>query len=62
MTRVQPSFWKSIDDHNRSTKRKIERLKELINKKSEMSQLNLSILICVCVLTAHLCNMEISEF
>ena len=62
MTRVQPFFWKSIDNHNRSTKRKIERLKELINKKSEMSQLNLSILICVCVLTAHLCNMEISEF
>ena len=62
MTRVQPSFWKSIDNHNRSTKRKIERLKELINKKSEMSQLNLSILICVCVLTAHLFNMEISEF
>ena len=62
MTRVQPSFWKLIDNHNRSTKRKIERLKELINKKSEMSQLNLSILICVCVLTAHLCNMEISEF
>ena len=62
MTCVQPSFWKSIDNHNRSTKQKIERLKELINKKSEMSQLNLSILICVCVLTAHLCNMEISEF
>ena len=62
MTRVQPSFWKSIDNHNRSTKRKIERLKELINKKPEMSQLNLSILICVCVLTAHLFNMEISEF
>ena len=62
MTRIQPSFWKSIDNHNRSTKRKIERLKELINKKSEISQLNLSILICVCVLTAHLCNMEISEF
>ena len=62
MTRIQPSFWKSIDNHNRSTKRKIERLKELINKKSEISQLNLSILICVCVLTAHLCNMEISKF
>ena len=62
MTRIQPSFWKSIDNHNRSTKRKIERLKELFNKKSEISQLNLSILICVCVLTAHLCNMEISEF
>ena len=62
MTRVQPFFWKLIDNHNRSTKRKVERLKELINKKSEMSQLNLSILICVCVLTAHLCNMEISEF
>ena len=62
MTCIQPSFWKSIDNHNRSTKRKIERLKELINKKSEISQLNLSILICVCVLTAHLCNMEISEF
>ena len=62
MTRIQQSFWKSIDNHNRSTKRKIERLKELINKKSEISQLNLSILNCVCVLTAHLCNMEISEF
>ena len=63
MTCVQPSFWKSIDNHNRSTKRKIERLKELINKKSEMRQLNLeSILICVCVLTAHLFNIEISEF
>ena len=34
MTRVQPSFWKSVDNHNRSTKRRIERLKELINKKS----------------------------
>ena len=39
MTCVQPSFWKSIDNHNCSTKQKIERLKELINKKSEMSQL-----------------------
>ena len=50
MTRVQSSFWKSIDNHNRSTKRRIGRLKELINKKSEISQLNLPILICVCML------------
>ena len=61
MTRVQPSFWKTIDDHNRSTERKIEKLKELVNKKSEMSQLNLIILICVCVLisvTWKLMNFE----
>ena len=60
MTRVQPSFWKSTDNHNRSTKRRIGRLKELINKKirDQPTQLIHSDL----RLHAHLCNMEISEF
>ena len=60
MTRVQPSFRKAIDDHNRSTKRRIGRLKELINKKirdepTQLTHFDLR-------LSAHLCNMEISEF
>ena len=56
MTRVQLSFWKSIDNHNLSTKRRTERLKELINKKirDEPTQL--------LRLRAYLCNKEISEF
>ena len=60
MTRVQLSFWKSIDNHNLSTKRRTGRLKELINKKirDEPTQLNHSDL----RLRAHLCNKEISEF
>ena len=60
MTRVQPSFWKSIDNHNRSTERRIGRLKELINKKirDEPSQPAHSDL----RLRAHLCKMKISEF
>ena len=59
MTRVQPSFWKTIDDHNRSTKGRIGRLKELINKKirDEPSQLT-DFDLC---LRAQ-CNMEISKF
>ena len=60
MTRVQPSFWKTIDDHNRSTERRIGRLKELINKKirdepTQLTHFDLR-------LRAHLCNIEISEF
>ena len=60
ITHVKPTFWKSIENHNRSTERRIGRLKELINKKiqDEPSQLSLSDL----RLRAHLCNMEISEF
>ena len=60
MTSVQPSFWKSIDKHNRSTEGRIGRLKELINKKirDEPTQLIYFDL----RLRAHLCNMEISEF
>ena len=60
MTRVQPSFWKAIDNHNCSTERRIGRSKELINKKirDEPTQLNHSDL----RLRAHLCNMKISEF
>ena len=60
MTSVQLSFWKSIDNHNRSTKRRTGRLKELINEKirDEPTQLNNSDL----RLRAHLCNKEISEF
>ena len=48
MTRVQPSFWKSIDNHNRSNEGRIGRTDQ--QKNPEMSQLNLPILICVCVL------------
>ena len=60
MTRVQPFFWKSIDNHNRSTEGRIRRLKELINKKirdepTQLTHFDLR-------LRAHLCNMEISEF
>ena len=60
MTRVQLSFWKSIDNHNLSTERRTGRLKELINKKiqDEPTQLNHSDL----RLRARLCNKEISEF
>ena len=60
MIRVQPSFWKTIDDHSRSTERRIGRLKELINKKirdepTQLTHFDLRF-------RAHLCNMEISEF
>ena len=59
MTRVQPSFLKSINNHNCWTER-IGRLKELINKKirDEPTQLT-HFDLC---LRGHLCNMEISEF
>ena len=60
MTRVQLSFWKSIDNHNFSTERRTRRVKELINKKvrDEPTQLNHSDL----RLRDRLCNKEISEF
>ena len=60
MTHVKPTFWKSIENHNLSTERRIGRLKGLINNKiqDEPTQLSLSDL----HLRAHLCNMEISEF
>ena len=60
MTRVQLSFWKSIDNHNLSIERRTGRLKELINKKirDEPTQLNHSDL----RLRARWCNKEISEF
>ena len=60
MTRVQPSFWKSIDDHNRSTERRIGRLKKLITKKIRDEPTQLSILICFCVLISV--TMKIGEF
>ena len=60
ITHVKPTFWKSIENYNRSTKRRIGRLKGLINNKiqDEPAQLSLSDL----RLRAHLCNVEISEF
>ena len=59
-TDITPMFWKSIENHNRSTERRIGRLKGLINNKvqDDPTQLSLSDL----RLRAHLCNMEISEF
>ena len=55
MTRVQPTFWKSIDNHNLPTERRIgRRLKELINKKSRDEPTQRT--------HFNLRNMEISEF
>lgn len=60
MTHVKPAFWKSIENHNRSTERRIGKLKGLVNEKirDHSTQLSSSDL----RLRAHLCNMEISEF
>ena len=59
-TNITPMFWKSMENHNCSTERRIGRLKELINNKiqDDPTQLSLSDL----RLHVHLCNMEISEF
>ena len=53
---IHPSFWKSIDNNNRSTERRIGKLKGLIQERisEKPSQLNRSDI----RLRAFLCNME----
>ena len=53
---VQPTFWKSIDNNNRVTERRIGKLKSLVNSKisEDPNQLNRSDI----RLRAFLCNMD----
>ena len=55
LSNINFTFWKSIGNHNRSTERRIEKLKNLVNERIiDTSQINHTDL----RLRAHLCNME----